>query len=50
LGERRLETFLIEIGGMEYGFAINGILGMDFLIQAGVVLNLRLMTVEFHPG
>lgn len=32
---------------MDYGFEINGILGMDFLINAGAIINLRSMTIEF---
>lgn len=32
---------------MDYGFAINGILGMDFLVSAGAIINLREMTIEF---
>ena len=43
----RLLNFDIEIGGMDYGFEINGILGMDFLMQTGAVINFRDMTIEF---
>jgi len=43
----RLLNFDIEIGGMDYGFEINGILGMDFLMQTGAVINLRDMTIAF---
>ncbi|MBI3923243.1 MAG: aspartyl protease family protein [Armatimonadetes bacterium] len=39
VGERRLLDFEIEVGGMDYGFDINGILGMDFLIRAGAMIN-----------
>ena len=38
---------MIEVGGMDYGFEINGILGMNFLRPAGVVLNLRKMSLSF---
>ena len=31
--EHRLTNFEIEVGGMDYGFEMHGILGMDFLIQ-----------------
>jgi len=44
---RRLADFKIEIGGMDYGFEINGILGMDFLTQAGAIINLRELQIEF---
>jgi hypothetical protein len=32
---------------MDYGFRINGILGMDFLTQAGAIINLQEMKIEF---
>jgi len=47
LGECTLNNFEVEIGGMDYGFEINGILGMDFLTQAGAIINLRDMKIEF---
>ncbi len=47
IGTQRVENFAVEIGAMDYGFAIHGILGMDFLLQAGAVLDLNKMTIEF---
>ena len=38
-----LPNFEIEVGGMEYGFEIKGILGMDFLISSGAIINLKYM-------
>jgi hypothetical protein len=32
---------------MNYGFSINGILGMDYLTRTGVVLNLRRLELNF---
>jgi predicted aspartyl protease len=43
-----LTDFEIEVGSMNYGFDLNGILGMDFLTQAGAVINLRDLTLEFE--
>ncbi len=43
----RLPHFKIEIGGMDYGFEINGILGMDFLIRAKAIINLPEMKIDF---
>lgn len=37
LGECQLADFEIEVGGMDYGFDINGILGMDFLRTAKAI-------------
>jgi hypothetical protein len=47
IGDYRLSNFPVDIGGMDYGFEINGILGMDFLTNAGAILNLRDMNIEF---
>ena len=47
IGSQRIKQFAVEIGAMDYGFAIHGILGMDFLLQAGAVLDLNAMQIEF---
>jgi len=47
MGECRLHDFKREIGGMDYGFDINGILGMDFLISAKAIINLPEMKIDF---
>jgi hypothetical protein len=49
VGGRALPGFEVEIGGLDYGFEINGILGMDFLTRAAAVLDLGNLTIEF-PG
>jgi len=48
IGSQRIEQFAVEIGAMDYGFSIHGILGMDFLLQAGAVLDLNEMKIEFR--
>lgn len=47
VGDRTLEHFSIDVGGMEYARGINGILGMDFLLRAGAVIDLQAMSLEF---
>jgi hypothetical protein len=47
LGDQSISDFEIEIGGLDYGFEINGILGMDFLTQIGAIINLREMQIGF---
>jgi predicted aspartyl protease len=42
-----LTEFEIEVGSMNYGFDLNGILGMDFLTRAGAIINLCELTLEF---
>ena len=44
----RLSNFWIEVGGMNYGFEINGIFGMDFLTRAAAIINLRELQIEFN--
>jgi predicted aspartyl protease len=47
IDQQSLTKFEIEVGGMDYGFGINGILGMDFLTRAGAVINLCDLKLEF---
>lgn len=43
LDTKKLTQFKIQIGDMDYGFDINGILGMDYLMRAKVVIDLENM-------
>lgn len=45
LGDLDIHNFKIEVGVMDYGFEINGILGIDFLKKVGAVINLDEMKV-----
>lgn len=47
VGERSLLDFEIKIGEVDYGFGINGVLGMDFLYRTGAVIDLNKMTLTF---
>lgn len=47
IGHREVTDFEIEVGGMDYGFEIQGILGMDFLLRAGAIINLRDLSLDF---
>jgi hypothetical protein len=47
VGRRAVEQLEVEIGGMDYGFKINGILGMDFLTCTGTIINLHRLQLEF---
>ena len=46
VGELQVSDFDIEVGAMDYGFAIDGILGTDFLMQVGAVIDLS--RLEIH--
>jgi hypothetical protein len=37
----RLENFQVDIGTMNYGIEIDGIIGMDFLIKAKGIIDLN---------
>ncbi|WP_340014989.1 retropepsin-like aspartic protease [Paenibacillus sp. FSL H8-0280] len=41
-----LNNFQIEIGNMDYGLEIDGILGFNFMKQAGVVINANFMELS----
>lgn len=47
VGTKSMQHFEVEIGGMDYGFALKGILGMDFLLQTGAVIDLNTLTLNF---
>ncbi len=47
VGLRVVEQFEIEIGGVDDAFDINGILGMDFLLQTGAIINLTTLQLDF---
>jgi len=47
IGQQSAERFEIEVGGMDYGFEINGILGMDFLTQTGAVIDVHRLQIRF---
>jgi Aspartyl protease len=46
VGELQVSDFEIEIGAMDDGFAIDGIIGTDFLLQVGAVIDLS--HLEIH--
>lgn len=48
VGESKVIDFEIEVGGMDYGFEISGILGMDFLKASGAIIDLRELQITFH--
>jgi predicted aspartyl protease len=50
IGPRAVERFEIEVGGIGAAFDINGILGLDFLLQTGAILDLGSLQLDFPPG
>ena len=48
LGTLEIRDFIIEVGVMDYGFEINGIIGMDFLKEVGAIIDLEKMAICNH--
>ena len=48
LGALQVSDFVIEVGAMDYGLDLDGILGMDFLLQVGAVIDLA--ALEIHQA
>lgn len=47
VGTERVADFFIHIGGMDYGLTLGGILGMDFLLASGAVIDLAELELRF---
>jgi Aspartyl protease len=47
VGGFALQEFQIEIGEMSYGYGFGGILGLDFLLEAGAILDLPELLLKF---
>ncbi len=47
VGTRAVKEFEIEVGGIDEAFGIEGILGMDFLVQTGAIINLSTLQLDF---
>lgn len=45
LGEMRVEGLSVQIGALDYGFQLQGILGMDFFLRVGAFIDLDRLTV-----
>ena len=50
VGELRAHDFEIEVGAMDYGFDIDGFVGMDFLVHVGAVVNLAGLEIQPPPA
>ena len=48
VGDNSVQDFEVDVGGMDYARDINGILGMNFLLKTGAVIDLRQLTLEFE--
>jgi hypothetical protein len=46
LGELVVRPMTIQLGRMDYGIPMNGILGVDFLVQAGAVVDFKKLEIR----
>ena len=46
LGEIEIPEFVIQMGAMNYGFPIQGLLGLDFLLRSAAVIDLGEMEIS----
>jgi hypothetical protein len=49
VGDMKVPAFEIEVGAMDYGFPADGILGLDYLLRVGAVIDLRGLNLRL-PG
>ena len=47
--ELQVNDFQIEVGAMDYGFDIDGIIGMDFLVEVGAIVDLSRLEIYTTP-
>jgi hypothetical protein len=46
IGDIHVNGFEIEVGGMNYGFEMDGIVGVDFLLRVGAIIDLAAMEIR----
>ena len=46
VGDLTVENFTVEVGALNYGFQINGIIGLDFLIETSAVIDLSSLELK----
>jgi predicted aspartyl protease len=50
VGDLQVQNFEIEVGSMDYGFEFDGIIGMDFLITVGAVIDFKNFRIYTPPA
>jgi len=48
IGEKEAVNFPLEIGAMNYGFDLNGIIGLDLLQHVKAIINIDQLTLEWN--
>lgn len=47
IADEELRGFILEVGAMNYGFDLDGIIGLDFLQKIKAIINLDKLTIDF---
>lgn len=50
VGDIEVPDFEIEVGAMDYGFPAEGILGLDYLLRAGALIDLQHLELRARGG
>ena len=50
VGSHGIDDFEVEVGELDYGFELGGILGLDFLRASGAVIDLGALTLELRKS
>lgn len=45
-GEIAIQNFLVELGSMDYGLEIDGIIGYDFMKKVGLIIDLKQFNIS----
>jgi hypothetical protein len=46
VGSLQTRNFSVQVGAMDYGFSIDGIVGVDFLVAVGAVIDMGFLEVR----
>ena|SRR5699024_236502 len=47
IADAEIRDFILEVGAMNYGFDLDGIIGLDFLQKIKAIINLDKLTIDF---
>ncbi|MED0668882.1 hypothetical protein P4S95_01415 [Aneurinibacillus aneurinilyticus] len=50
IGDAKFKDFQIEIGAMDYGLELDGIIGFDFMCKLGLVIDTKNMGIYYNSG
>jgi hypothetical protein len=46
LGDLQLRDFVVEVGAMDYGLNVDGIIGLDFLARVGAIIDMAALELR----